>query len=135
MAIHNAPALVRVGTTAEWADTDATDGAAAPVLAAGEIGVDTTKNEIFIGDGTTAATALPRNKQVRVVLVTLVGGTKATADTSITATQVILPVYKTLGTVTAAKLLTVTRTPGTSFTVTSTDGTDTSTLQVLIIEP
>lgn len=49
---------VRAGTTAEWADVDATDQAAAPVLALGELGVDTTLGVIKIGDGASAFTAL-----------------------------------------------------------------------------
>lgn len=137
MAIHNAPALVRVGTTAEWADTDASDGAAAPVLARGEIGVDTTLGEVFIGDGSTAATALTRLKRVRVTTLTaLVSGTKTVSDTAITANSVIQVVLKTLGTITAPKAVAVTaRTPGTSYVVTSADNTDTSIYQVLITEP
>lgn len=50
---------VRAGTTAEWADTDATDQDAAPVLAAGELGIDTTTGAVKIGDGTTAFPSLP----------------------------------------------------------------------------
>lgn len=45
---------VRAGTTTEWADVDATDQDAAPVLALGELGVDTTAGTIKIGDGVTA---------------------------------------------------------------------------------
>lgn len=49
---------VRAGTTAEWADADATDGAAAPVLALGELGIDLTTGDMKIGDGTTAFASL-----------------------------------------------------------------------------
>lgn len=53
MAIHTVN--VRVGTTAEWADTDATDdNEASPVLAEGEVGVDITLGEVKVGDGSTA---------------------------------------------------------------------------------
>lgn len=126
----------RSGTTAEWADTDSSDGAAAPVLASGELGVNTTNGQLAIGDGATAFAALIRHYPVELVQgVVLVGGTKATANTRITATTIIIPVYRTLGTVTAAKLITVSRSVGVSFTLTSTDGTDTSTLDVLLIQP
>lgn len=50
---------VRAGTTAEWADTDATDQEAAPILAAGELGINITTGDMKIGDGTTAFAALP----------------------------------------------------------------------------
>lgn len=49
---------VRAGTTAEWADTDATDQEAAPVLAAGELGIDITTGVVKVGDGTTAFPSL-----------------------------------------------------------------------------
>jgi hypothetical protein len=127
---------VRSGTTTEWADTDATDQEAAPVLAAGELGIDTTKGEMAVGDGSTAFPSLARFKRVRVVNVTLVAGTKVTSDTGVTANSVIVPVLKTLGTITAPKAVAcVARTAGTSFTITSADNTDTSTYQVLIMEP
>jgi hypothetical protein len=127
--------VVRAGTTTEWADTDASDGAAAPVLKSGEVGIDTTKGEVFVGDGTTAAPNLRRFKMARVVQVTLVAGTKTTADTSITANTVIQPVLHTLGTITAPKAVGCTaRTPGTSFVITSADNTDTSIYDVIMWE-
>lgn len=125
MAIDVEEVAVRSGTTAEWA------AAAAPVLALGEVGIDNTTGEIKVGDGTTAFALLvgatPAKRSV-----TLVGGTKATADTRIRAGSVIVPVHHTLGTVAAAKVLTVTRSAGVSYTITSTDATDTSVLDVLI---
>lgn len=48
------PVPVRAGTTAEWADADASDNAAAPVLGLGELGVDTDLQAIKVGDGETA---------------------------------------------------------------------------------
>lgn len=63
----------------------------------------------------------------------LVAGAKTVANTSITATTKIFAQHMTLGTVTAAKLLTITRSNGVSFTITSTDGTDTSTIVYLLI--
>lgn len=137
MPISSLPTAVRVGTTTEWADTDSTDGAAAPVLAAGEVGYDSTKKEFLIGDGATAAPSLPRFKQVRVTTLTaLVSGTKTVSDAAITASSVIQPVLKTLGTITAPKAVACTaRTPGTSYVITSADNTDTSVYQVIITEP
>ena len=63
----------------------------------------------------------------------LVAGTKAVANTAVTATSKIFAQHMTLGTVTAAKLLTITRSNGVSFTITSTDGTDTSTIAYIFI--
>lgn len=123
------------GTTAEWADTDSTDGAAAPILGVGELGINTDTGAMSVGDGATAFASLPRIRPVKITTVTLVGGTKVTADTSIAAATVILPVLRTLGTVAAPKFITVTRSNGVSYTLTSTDGTDTSTFDVLIIQP
>lgn len=129
---------VRVGTTAEWADTDATDGAAASVLELGELGLDTDKGQIKVGDGTTAFPSLPTAfRQNRVgTAAALVSGTKVIADARVTANSIILLTLKTLGTITAPKAVEVTaRTPGTSFTITSADNTDTSVYQYVIIEP
>ena len=53
---------VRAGTTAEWADADASDDEAAPVLAAGEMGIDTTTGAVKVGDGSTAFAFLPGRK-------------------------------------------------------------------------
>jgi hypothetical protein len=127
--------VIRAGTTAEWADTDGTDGEAAPVLAAGELGIDVTTGQIKVGDGATAFASLKALRPFKITTVTLVAGTKATSDTTITANTVIVPVLKALGTVTAAKPIAVTRSAGASFTLTSSDNTDTSTFQVLIFEP
>lgn len=128
---------LRSGTTAEWADTDATDGAASPVLGSGEIGIDKSTGQMGVGDGTTAFPSLAlKHRPYKVTNVTLVAGTKLTNDSSVTANTIILPVLKTLGTVTAPKALACTaRVVGTSYTVTSSDNTDTSVVQVLLIEP
>lgn len=131
--IHTAE--VRLGTTTEWADADASDNEAAPVLAIGEVGIDVTKGQIKVGDGSTAFASLRSLRPSKITLVTLSGGTATTADTSITAATVIIPVVKTLGTVAAAKVITVTRSVGVSFTLTSSDGTDTSVIQTIIYEP
>lgn len=131
---------VRSGTTTEWADTDATDGAAAPTLGAGELGLDTTKGQIGVGDGTTALAALLTAGAFRksrvTTLTALVAGTKTVTDAAITANSVIIPVLKTLGTITAPKAVACTaRTASTSYVITSADATDTSIYQVLILEP
>lgn len=129
---------VRVGTTSEWADTDASDGSGAPILGTGEIGLDTTLKQFAVGDGSsTFAQLVARHRQTRVTTLTaLVAGSKVVSDTLITAASVIIPVLKTLGTITAPKAVACTaRTPGTSYTITSADGTDTSIYQVVIIEP
>lgn len=129
---------VRAGTTAEWADADSTDGAAAPVLGSGEIGFDRSTGQIGVGDGTTAFPALAlRNRPNRITTLTaLVAGSKVVTDTAITANSVIQPVLKSLGTITAPKAVACTaRTAGTSYTITSADATDTSIYQVIITEP
>lgn len=114
---------VRAGSTSDWAS--------GPVLAAGELGVDNTTGEMKVGDGSTAWAGL-RSIAPKRTSVTLASGTKVTADTGITATSVIVPVVKTLGTVTAPKPLVVAKSAGVSFTITSSDNTDTSVLDVLI---
>lgn len=58
---------------------------------------------------------------------TLVGGSAVVATTAVTATSKIILTVQSLGTVAAPKAIAVTaRTPGTSFTITSADNTDTS---------
>lgn len=68
---------VRAGTTAEWADVDATDGAASPILALGELGIDLTTGDMKIGDGTTAFASLPGGA----------GGTAANVAAPVAMTQ------------------------------------------------
>lgn len=121
---------VRSGTTAEWADTPN-----APVLDVGELGVDLTTGDVRVGDGTTAFASLRRVGGIRTGRSTLVAGTVTVANTTVTANTIILAQHQTLGTVTAAKLLTFTRSAGVSFTITSTDNTDTSVIGWLLIEP
>lgn len=127
MAIEN-EGSVRSGTTAEWLATSL-------VLGLGEIGVDTTTGDVFVGDGTNQPEDLKRAGGIRKGRATLVAGTVTVANTSITATSIILAQHQTLGTVTAAKILTITRSAGVSFTLTSTDNTDTSVIGYVIIEP
>lgn len=67
---------------------------------------------------------------------TLVTGTKVVNDTTVTAASNIMLTVQSLGTVTAPKAVAVTaRTPGTSFTITSADNTDTSVVAYSITEP
>jgi hypothetical protein len=131
---------VRAGTAAEWADADATDQAAGPILDLGELGIVTDAPggpALFTGDGTTRPAAIAYKQRAAKVVqtVTLVAGTKATADVTVKAGTLIIPVLRTLGTVTAAKPIAVTRVADTSFTLTSSDNTDTSTFDVLLIQP
>lgn len=131
---------VRAGTAAEWADADASDNEAGPILDLGEAGIVTDAPggpRLFLGDGTNrpAAQTAPATRPTKITAVVLVAGTKTTADTSIKAGTIIQPVLRALGTVTAIKNITVTRTADTSFTLTSTDATDTSTFDVLITQP
>ena len=125
MTFDTEEVALRTGTTADWA------GSSAPVLALGELGADLTTGEVRVGDGTGLWATL-RSVAPKRVEVVLVGGTKVTADTSIKATSVVVPVVKTLGTVTSAKAMLVTKVADTSFAITSSDATDTSTLDVLI---
>lgn len=70
---------------------------------------------------------------IRIASATLVGGTVTVADTGITANTVILAVRnESAGT---AGWLTTSRIASTSYTVTSSSGTDTSTIHVLLFEP
>ncbi len=67
---------------------------------------------------------------------TLVAGTKVVTTSRVTANSRVLLTVQSLGTVTAPKAIAVTaRTPGTSFTITSADNTDTSVVGWLIVEP
>ncbi len=62
----------------------------------------------------------------------LVGGTKAVTDANITANSVIRLSYKTIGGTPGAVYVSA-KTAGTSFTITSTSGTDTSTIYYEIL--
>lgn len=131
---------VRAGTAAEWADADATDQEAGPILNAGELGIITDAAGgplLFVGDGTNRPAAIAyKNRAAKLVQgVTLVAGTKTTADATVAAGTLVIPVLRALGTVTAAKPIAITRSNGVSFTLTSSDNTDTSTFDVLLIQP
>ena len=126
---------LRVGTTTEWADTDPTDQNAAPVLEAGELGLDVTKGQIKVGDGSTAfpslATAFRRS---RVGTATLVAGTKVVSLTGVTSADLVFVTVKTLGTVAAPKAMVAVA--GTDqITITSSDNTDTSVVGYFVVTP
>lgn len=127
MALESEVAI-RSGTTADWAGSTL-------VLGAGEIGINTTTGEMREGDGvglwSTLATIGGRSGRA-----TLVAGSKVVADTSVTANSVINLTAQQLGTVGTPQALAVTaRVAGTSFTITSAGGTDTSVVGYTIYEP
>lgn len=129
MALEVEDVPVRSATAAEWA-------ASGIVLGRGELGVVADTGDIVIGDGSTAFASLKRAGGIRRGRATLVTGTVTVANTSITATSIILLTAQVLGTVAAPKPLAVTaRSNGVSFTITSSDATDTSVVGYLIIEP
>lgn len=80
--------------------------------------------------------AIKEGANARQGVATLVAGTVTVANTSVTATTRIQLTVQSLGTVTAPKAVAVTaRTPGTSFTITSADATDTSVVAWDLFEP
>ena len=74
------------------------------------------------------------NRKIRTGTTTLVAGTKAVADTSITANSIILLTSNVDGG-SPGWLRVSARTAGTSFTITSSNNADTSTVGYMIIEP
>lgn len=125
--------LVRAGTAAEWADTDATDGEGAPVLAAGELAVVTDTGEIRVGDGVHAFASLSgRVAAKKRGNLTLVAGTKnLTGLTGVAVGDIVIATVRTLGTVTAPKAL-VAVAGVDQITVTSSDNTDTSVINYVV---
>lgn len=80
--------------------------------------------------------AVKEGANARSGVATLVAGTVVVSNTSVTATTRIQLTIQSLGTVTAPKAIGVTaRTPGTSFTITSADATDTSAIAWHLVEP
>jgi hypothetical protein len=131
MSIHTVS--VRAGTAAEWADLDATDGAAAPILGDGELAVVTDTDEVRVGDGSTAFATLPAHLKAKARgTATLVGGTKnVTGLTGVAAGDILIATVRSLGTVAVAKAILAVA--GTNqITVTSADGTDTSVVQFVV---
>lgn len=82
----------------------------------------------FTVDSGAAASSTP----VAVGTAVLVGGTKAVSDTNITANSVIRLAHKTVGGTPGAVYVSA-RSASTSFTITSTSGTDTSTIYYEIL--
>lgn len=130
MALEQESVALRSGTTAEWA-------AAGTVLGVGELGLDLTTRNLKIGDGSTAfASLVPVGEVTSKGTAVLVAGTKVVTDTAIAADSIVLLTAQVLGTVSAPKPLCVSaRTAATSFTILSSDNTDTSTVGYVIITP
>lgn len=131
MALEQEVVSLRSGTTTEWTN-------AGTVLGVGELGLDLTTNDLKIGDGSTAFASL---KSVGEVLAkgtsaAMVAGTVTVTNTLVAANSIILLTAAALGTVTAPKALAVTaRSAGVSFTITSADNTDTSTVAWVMFQP
>ncbi len=81
-----------------------------------------------------SARAAYRGELDRVGTATLVGGEKVVADTSITAASVIMLTTQSPGGTPGAVYVSA-RTAGTSFTISSTSGSDTSVVGYTITEP
>lgn len=130
MALEQETVSLRSGTTTEWTDSGL-------VLGVGELGLDTTTRDLRIGDGATAFSALHNiGEVVEKGTAILVTGAKVVTTTKVAVNSIILITCQVLGTVAAPKPLAVTaRSAGVSFTITSSDATDTSTIGYVIIEP
>lgn len=132
MSVVVEPVAIRSGTTADWAASDA------PTLGLGEMGLDTTTGQYKFGDGATLWASLPSSGGAVKAQgkATLTAGTVTVANAKATTTAIILLTVQVLGTVTAPKPIAVTaRSNGVSFTITSSDNTDTSVVGWQIIEP
>jgi len=111
-----------VGATAFTAQIDANGG----ITSADNVIVDTAGKGLQIKEGANATSGLA----------TLVAGTVTVATTAVTATSRIQLTAQALGTVATPMALAVTaRVAATSFTITSADGTDTSTVAWMIVNP
>lgn len=131
---------LRRGTTAQWT-------AANPTLQAGEPGVDLTTGLMKLGDGVTAWATLTGllttagglsvkegGGAAKMGTAVLVAGTVVVPTTAVGAnTRVFVSAQTAAGTpgIVAASA----RTPGVSFTLTSSNAADTSTVAWLLIEP
>lgn len=105
------------------------------------IGTSTVTNKFNVGGGHIALTSVGKTVKFTaganavIGSATLAGGTKAVATTAVTATSHIFVTVRTLGTVAAPKAMLVnTIVAGTSFTITSSDATDTSVLDWIIFD-
>lgn len=113
---------LRTGVTADMA---------ALVLGEGELGGDLTTKELKLGDGVTAFADLGSLTPV-LVTATLVGGAVTITDAKIKATSKVAVITKTLGTVTVASAFRKTVNAGVSYTLTASQATDTSVIEVLV---
>lgn len=122
-----------------WADSDFSlikNASGAQV-----IWVQNSSNNFFVAENICTNTAgkgfrAKEGSNAKQGTATLVGGTVTVANTSVTANSRIFLTIQSLGTVAAPKAIGVTaRVNGTSFTITSADGTDTSVIAYEIFEP
>lgn len=127
MSVTREVVALRSGTTADWAS--------GPVLGVGEMGIDTDKGILKIGDGTTAFASLSAQGGGRTIVgnATLVAGTVTVSGlTGVTAAAEAVASTKTLGTVTTAQAIKAT--PGTgNLVLTSASGTDTSVVSYVVV--
>lgn len=125
-AIAKYEASGAAGTTGE-ATADAADRNELGLGNAATKNVGTTAGTVAAGDATALGLKVAEGANKKQGVATLVAGTVTVANTSVTATSRIFLTAQSLGTVAAPKAIGVTaRTPGTSFTITSADATDTS---------
>lgn len=105
---------------------------------------DTSGNELFQVDAASnvvmpvagSGLKIKEGTNCKMGTATLVAGTVTVNTTQVTANSRIFLTVQSLGTVTTPKAVAVTaRTAGTSFTITSADGTDTSVVAWMIVEP
>lgn len=123
MSVQIESVPLRSASSADWASQGT-------ILGVGELGLDTTTGQLKAGNGTDTFAALPAGSAGGAKATgraTLVAGTVTVANANaLTASNIFLTV-QSLGTVTAPKAVAVTaRSNGVSFTITSSDNTDTS---------
>jgi hypothetical protein len=127
MSVVSERANIRSGTTTDWAS--------GPVLGDGELGIDTTKKILKIGDGTTSFASLGASGGGYIKAkgrATLVAGTKATAVPGVVAGDEVIVTVRSLGTVAAPKALIAIASADT-VTITSSDNTDTSVVSYVVL--
>lgn len=131
---------LRRGTSALWASRN-------PVLQQGEPGMDTTTGQVKVGDGVTAWSTLTGllssalglsvkegGGAAKMGTAILVAGTVVVPTTAVTAnTRVFVSAQAAGGT--PGVVAVSARTAGTSFTLTSSNAADTSTVAWLLVEP
>jgi hypothetical protein len=100
-----------------------------------------TGDQTITGGGLSIATAgkgvaIKEGSNARMGVATLVGGAAVVSTTAVSASSRIQLTAQSLGTITVPAALAVTaRTAATSFTITSSEATDTSVVAWLIVEP